>query len=171
MHQYLSNRERYWVFNPGDGSEMMGFWSMILFCLLYGIVTGLDVFSVPIQNVQMKAIFLMLLCVLLNRLKSLEFFYVADRQTQEVIRVNVTWNKKQIFPIAKLQDLTLTNRVSRNPRDNADTTYYIVGEAKALETPEVKSLYPNGYFHGEMYEMERDGWADFTYTFEQWRIP
>ena len=86
---------------------------------------------------------------------------MADRQTQEVIRVNVTWNKKQIFPIAKLQDLTLTNRVST--RDNADTTYYIVGEAKALETPEVKSLYPNGYFHGEMYEMERDGWADFTY--------
>ena len=113
----------------------------------------------------------MLLCVLLNRLKSLEFFYVADRQTQELILVHSTWTKSLILPIAKLQDLSLSSRVSRNPQNSTDTTYYIVGESKTLGTPEVKRLYSNGKFHGDMYEMNRDGWADFTYTFEQWRTP
>ena len=171
LHKYLSYRERYWVFNPGDGSEMTGFWIIIGFCVLFGVVKKLELFSVPIQNVEVNAAFLMVLCVLLNRLKSLEFFYVSDRQTQELILVHSTWTKSLILPIAKLQDLSLSSRVSRNPQDSTDTTYYIVGESKTLGTPEVNRLYSNGKFHGDMYEMNRDGWADFTYTFEQWRTP
>ncbi|MAA78559.1 MAG: hypothetical protein CL916_04810, partial [Deltaproteobacteria bacterium] len=158
LNTYLSQKERYWVFNPASGWEGWGLGFIFAYsAIMIGVITFWT-FSYPFYKSQFYLCAYMVLCIALNRLKSMEYFYVADRQAQQLILVDTLWGRKKIIPIMNLADLTLRTRTF-TPRN--DTTYYQVeGRGTMLDTPDVQKRFPNGYFEEDLSESNTSGWCD-----------
>ena len=170
LHTYLSQKERYWVFNPAAGWEGWGLGFIFVYsAIVIGVITYWD-FTFPFRKVQFYLIAYGVLCIALNRLKSMEYFYVADRQTQQLILVDTLWGIKKIIPIMNLNNLLLRTR-SFTPRN--DITYHqVAGRGILLDTPEVQKQFSGNSFDEDLSELRTSGWCeDILDSFSEWRTP
>lgn len=167
LHTYLSQKERYWVFNPASGWEGWGLGCIIVYAMMIISIITYWNFTYPFQKTQFYLLSYGVLCIALNRLKSMEYFYVADRQTQQLILVDALWGRNHILPIMKLTDLTLRMRTF-TPRN--DTTYYqIEGVGLLLDTPDVRKRFSGSLFEKDLSESNTRGWCDdILERFSRW---
>lgn len=126
-------------------------------------------FMNPVHQTQFYAISFIIFCVLLNRLKSMESFFVADRQQNVLLQVDIMWGRKRLLPVAQLSNLELSIRVFKPSRTDTETYSYIVGTGVLMDTPEARTLYPDGIFQADMSEGNSDGIHEIQLAFEQWK--
>lgn len=170
LHTYLAKKERYWVFNPASGWEGWGLAFLFLFSICFMGLPEIFNFVEPLYEVQFNLLAYAVLCIALNRLKSMEYFYVADRETQQLILVDTLWGRKQVVPIMNLDELVISRHTFR-PRN--DIPYHsIKGRGSTLDTPEVKKRFPSGFFDESLSETNTSDWCEEVLdAFYWWNKP
>ena len=169
LKKYLAEKERYWIFDKTGGPETTGLTVLVLYIIVV-IGVWLLVDTEPVfRTAQGAGVAFVFFCLLLNRLKALEYFYVGDVQTNRLLEVSISLTRTSVVEMAELNKLEL-REVVRSVEEKGRTShhYTLMGKVPLLSSPEARARHSEGTFNESLSEESLESTQSLKESFERW---